>query len=59
MLIFYESTDKADFGSTGFKLLWEKEKGIKVAKLKECICQRPELKEKVVAVIPDAVAFYE
>ena len=59
MLIFYESTDKADFGSSGFKLLWEKEKNIKVVKLKECICQKSELKKKVLAAIPDAVSFYE
>ena len=32
--LFYRNPEKTDFNSNGFKLLWEKEKGIEVDSLK-------------------------
>ena len=59
ILLFWKNPEKTDFNSKGFKLLWEKEKGISITKLKEQMRKKPELNERVVAAIPDAVAYYE
>ena len=56
--LFYRNLEKTDFNSDGFKLLWEKEKNIKVDELKEEMRKKPELKEKVIAAIPDATTHY-
>ena len=33
--LFFGNTEKTDFGSKGFKLLWKKEKNINVTELKK------------------------
>jgi len=48
-----------DFSSDGFKLLWEKEKNINVEKLKKWIRMKPDLKDKVINAIPEAVEYYD
>ena len=35
ILLFVENPEMTDFNSSGFKLLWEREKGINVGELKE------------------------
>ena len=57
--LFHGNAEKVAFGSIGFKLLWKKEKDIKVSLLKEKMQAKLELKEKVVAAVPDAAAYYE
>ena len=59
ILLFRGNTEKTDFGLNGFKLLWEKEKDISVDKLKEMMHKKPELKERVVAAVPGAAAYYK
>ena len=52
------NTERTEFDSSGFKLLWEKEKGIITNQLKKCINKKSELKDRVVAAVPEAAAFY-
>ena len=59
ILLFRWKPEKTNFGSKGFKLLWEKEKDISVDKLKEMMHKKPELKERVVAAVPGAAAYYK
>ena len=51
--------DMIDFSSDGFNLLWENEKDINPEKLKVEMCQKSELKDMVVASVPDAEKYYE
>ena len=59
MLFLEGNTEIIDFGSRGFKLLWEKEKYIEIDKLKNKIRDKPELKERIVAVVSDAIEYFE
>ena len=43
----------------GFKLLWERERDIKVEKLKELMGIESKLKDWVVAAVPGAAAYCE
>ena len=56
--LFDENTENTDFSSNGFKLLWEREKGINEKELKLWICRKPELKVRVIAAVPDAIDYY-
>ena len=49
----------AYFDTRGFKLLWEKEKGINVDDLKNEMREKQKLKNRVVAAVPDAAQYYE
>ena len=57
--LFLGKTEKTDFSSNDFKLLWKKEKDIKVNSLKNDICRKLELKENVITAVPDAVEYYD
>ena len=48
-----------DFDSLGFKLLWEREKDIKVGILKNMICKKSKLKNKIVAAVPSTITHYK
>jgi len=56
--LFTGYPENTDFNSNGFKLLWMKEKNINVDKLKEKMHDHQELKERVIAAIPDAIDYY-
>ena len=58
-MIFYEDPKKVDFSSKGFKLLWEKEKGINVDELKIWMQSKPEQEVRVVSAAPDAAAYFK
>ena len=58
ILLFEGNTDKIDFGSDGFKLLWEREKNMNEGLLKHVIHNKLELKARLMAVL-EAVAYYE
>ena len=57
--IFKENIYNIDFGTQAFKLLWEKEKCIEIDKLKKLMKLIPEIKEKLVSSVPDAITYYE
>ena len=57
-MLFQGNPEKTDFSSKGFKLLWKKEKDINVNGLKKMMNYFPELKEKVIAAVPDAIDYY-
>ena len=59
MLLFDNNAYKTRFNSQGFKLLWEREKNIKIDILKDKISKKSELKERVIAAVPGAVKFYK
>ena len=42
--LFYRNPEKTDFGSQGFKLLWEKEKDINVNVLQKYMHSKKDLK---------------
>ena len=56
--LFQGNPEKTDFRSNGFKLLWEREKDIKVDSLKKLMNCFPKPKEKVIAAVPDAIDYY-
>ena len=58
MRLFIGYVDKTDFGSFGFKSLWKKEKNINISGLQKWMCKKSELMGKVVAAVPDAMAYY-
>ena len=57
--LFQLNPGKTDFSSNGFKLLWEKEKGINVGELKKLMNCFPELKERMIAAVPDARTYFK
>ena len=57
--LFIENPEKIDFSSKGFKLLWEKEKDIIVDVLKYLMRKKPNLKERVIVAVPDAIDYYK
>ena len=59
ILLFIGNTEKTDFSSIGFKVLWQREKSIKIDRLKNQMRKKPELKHKVIAVVSDAAKYYE
>ena len=59
MYLFNGYNENIEFSSIGFKLLWEKEKDINTDFLKIWMCGKPELREAVVAAVPDAAPYYE
>jgi len=58
-MLFYGNTEKTDFDSIGFKLLWEKEKDINVNELKKYMHKKPKLKKIVVSTVPGAIEYYK
>ena len=58
IFIFYGNTEKTDFDSNGFKLLWEKEKSINTDELKKYTCRKLYLKDKIVTAIQEAAGYY-
>ena len=58
ILLFMGKAEKTKFYSEGFKLLWEREKGINEATLKTKMKILPALKDMVVAAVADAVTYY-
>ena len=56
--LFKWKPEQTDFGSDGFKLLWEREKGADVGELKKWMREMPELRDVVVAAVPDAAVYY-
>ena len=59
ILLFQWKPEKTDFNSKGFKLLWEKEKDINVKFLKKYILRNPDLKNRVITSVPDAINYYK
>ena len=49
--LFSGKTDKTDFSSDGFKLLWENEKSINTEKLKEKMQTKQYLKNSVITAV--------
>ena len=58
-MLFRWNSEKTDFGTKSFKLLWEKDKDVNVHELKKWMCRKPELKEMVVAAVPGAAVYYQ
>ena len=58
-ILFDGNPENTDFNSNVFKLLWDIEKYINVKKLKELMRMKPDLKDKVVNAIPEAVEYYD
>ena len=56
--LFRWKPEKTNFNSNSFKLLWKMEKNIKIDKLKEYMHKKSELKNKVIAAVAEAVAYY-
>ena len=57
--LFNKNPEKADFNSNGFKLLWEREKDIRVDKLKKNLSKVPHLKNMIVAAAPGADQYFD
>ena len=58
MLIFMKYSYRTDLGSRGFRLLWDREKSINVDKLQIYMRRYAALKEKIIAIAPDAASYY-
>ena len=54
ILLFLGNTHKTDFNSTGFKMLWEREKNIKINELKYWMLMKPELMKRIILAVPEA-----
>ena len=57
--LFEGCTNKTEFNSDSFKLLWNIEKNIEKYKLKKLMRRKEKLKEKVVEAVPDAERYYK
>ena len=51
--------EKVDFKWDAFKEIWNKEKNINEAKLKETMKMKQNLKQKIEVVLPEAKSFFE
>ena len=58
MMLLFDYSKMNEFNSKSFKLLWEKKQNINIDRMKELIQWRPELKNKMIVTVTDAVAYY-
>ena len=56
--LFIGSASKTDFCTSGFKMLWEREKDININHLKEWMQKKPKLQTPITVAVPDAVIYY-
>ena len=57
--IFKSSPRKAiDFRTQAFRALWDVEKGVSIEQLREHVRARPDLRQRLIAAVPDAAVLY-